>query len=447
VRINRVQPSIAIIASAWVAALVGCADAPPYQIDETALRARIEQQQRSDPPSLEPLPDAADRATLTRGAGEYRLGVADVVRISVLNNSRLDTEQAIRPDGRIAVYPVGDIVAAGLTVDELRRAIIERLRANTERPYRIGVQDVISITVYEHEKLDVTQSVGPDGTISVLPGGEIEAAGLTLKQLRARVAERISRLVRDPLLNIVITEYGSQPLLIVDPIVNVVVTEFNSRRVSILGAVDTPGILKLRSDVTLVEAISQAGGLSADADLQKSMLFRGQELLPVSFERLFRQGDMSQNVTLEPNDAIFVASTRFNKIYVIGEVRNPGTITWEGSLNLVEAVTTAGGFTEDASPSRVLVIKDGLVEPTLHLVDAGRILGEGAIENNMDLESGDIVFVPVSDFATAERYLDAALKVLRPVLALESAIILGDSARKVLQGEGQTTGTSINLNP
>ena len=101
--------------------------------------------------------------------------------------------------------------------------------------------------MYGHEELDSIQTIGPDETISILPGGSIRAAGKTLDELRYEISQRISSVVQNPILNVAVKEYKSQPLFIFDPVVNVMIAEFNSRRISILGAVRSPGIVELRA--------------------------------------------------------------------------------------------------------------------------------------------------------------------------------------------------------
>ncbi len=150
---------------------------------------------------------------------------------------------------------------------------------------------------------------------------------------------------------------------------------------------------------------------------------------------------------MEANDAIFIPSTQDNKVYVIGEVQTPGAISWEGMLTLLESISLAGGYTQNAQNKNVLVIKGGLVEPQLQLVDAQSITREGKLENNMVLQSGDIVYVPETTMASLERYFEFASKILQPILSTESSIVLGQSVKDVLTGNVPGVGTSVNVNP
>lgn len=294
-------------------------------------------------------------------------------------------------------------------------------------PYRLGVGDVVRITVYQNDELAVTQAIRPDGKIAVLPSGEVQAAGLTADELRRTVAGRVAAFVRQP-------------------IVGVVIDEYNSRRVAVLGAVRRPGILRLRSDVALVEGLSQLGGITDDADLRRAMFFRDGALLPVSLDRLLHQGDISQNVLLRAGDVLFIPTIRDNRVYLIGEVKTPGVVSWSGELSLLQALPLAGGLTDDARAQTVLVIRGGLVDPHLSLVDVRALLAEGKLENDVAIAPGDVVFVPTSTMANTERYLDLAIKVMQGMLSLESAMVLGGSVRDVLEGV-TGPGTSIILNP
>ncbi len=131
---------------------------------------------------------------------------------------------------------------------------------------------------------------------------------------------------------------------------------------------------------------------------------------------------------------------------MIGEVQHSGKVTWEGNLTLLEAIALAGGVNDKAKVYPVLVISGGIADPTLKLVDLGGILYRGELEHNISITRGDIVYVPTTIMASAERYFDFAVKALQPVLSAESAVILGGATINTLQGK-TTTGTSINLNP
>jgi polysaccharide export outer membrane protein len=423
--------------------LAGCSPGKNI-VDERALQARVDFQGAAtgsgrafapNPPTGYLKPDTAP----------FTLGPDDVVKITVLNKSELDTTQPVRPDGRISVFPAGDIRAAGRTVEQMRDDIVSRLRAKPGRSYRMGIQDEVEIKVYGHSDLDTTQVIGPDGAISILPGGSIRAAGRDVDELAAEISQRVAGIVQNPIVNVSVKDYKSRPLFIADPIVNVVVAEINSRRVSVLGAVKSPGIVKLRAPTTIMDAISQAGGLTDESDLRASVVFQDGQILPVSLERLFKQGDLRQNVYLRPSSSIYIGSVKYNYAYVIGEVKTPGKVNWEGSLSLMDAVSQSGGIAQNAKTDKVLVISGGIADPSLRLVDIGGFLYRGELESNLALQRGDIVYVPKNDLGTAERYFDFAVRAMSPIVTAESAVVLGGQAITTLQGNATTVGTSIGL--
>lgn len=294
--------------------------------------------------------------------------------------------------------------------------------------FTLGPEDVVSVTVYDNDELNTTQAVRPDGYLAVLSAGEIKADGRTVTELRREIERRLSKIIRKP-------------------IVNVAVNQYNSRKVAILGAVGNPGVVRLQSAKSLLEAISDVGGIGADADLHHSVMFRGTELVPVNFHKLFKGGDISQNIKIEKNDTIFIASRSDNRIYVLGEVGSAGTYSWVGGLSLLEAIPLAGGYKRDAETREVLVIKGGLAEPKLMSVDAKSIFEEGRLDQNVALESGDIIYVPKTRLATLERYFEIAAKALQPILGIESAVILGQGVLDVIEGKDSSVNVSIPIGP
>ena len=279
----------------------------------------------------------------------------------------------------------------------------------------------------------------------MLPGGSIRAAGRTVDELSKDITQRVSSIVQSPIVNVSVKQYNSQPLFIADPIVNVVIQEINSQRISVLGAVKSPGIVKLRAANTLLDVISQAGGLSDDADLRQSLVVQDGRILPVDLERLFKQGDIRQNIYMRANSSVYVSSTRYNSAYVIGEVKAAGKVTWDGDLTLTQALAMAGGLNADAKLSHVLVISGCICNPSLKLVDVAGILYRGELTRNIMLKRGDVVYVPKTELATVERYFEFATKVLEPILQTESAVILGGAAVQTLKGQTSQGGASISL--
>jgi protein involved in polysaccharide export with SLBB domain len=182
-----------------------------------------------------------------------------------------------------------------------------------------------------------------------------------------------------------------------------------------LGKVNAKGAYPLDRPLTILEAVARAKGLETGlyqrttvemADLGRSFIVRGNEKLAVDFSRLFLEGDLSQNISIEPNDYIFFASTGANDIYVLGEVMLPGPLGFVSDATVLSAITDRGGYSEKAFKKRVLVVRGSLTEPETFVVDTGGML-DGRLQD-FKLQARDIVYVSRRPWVKAEELLDEA---------------------------------------
>lgn len=241
-------------------------------------------------------------------------------------------------------------------------------------------------------------TVGPDGKIyfMYLPG--LNVSGLTLAQAKARLESELST-------------------YITKPEVTLNIRKVQSRRVWLMGRLNQPGIYPLTGTMTLIEAITLAGGTSQSAsvittedlaDLRHSFVLRDGVVLPVDFQKLLQEGDMSQNIYLRPNDFIFVPSALAKDIYVLGAVPGPGPVPYRDNLTILSAMSKAGGLIPKVSHgSKIAIVRGSLTQPKVILVDFDAIMHGRA--KDMPLEPRDIVYVPDSPYKTINRYVDMIL--------------------------------------
>jgi polysaccharide biosynthesis/export protein len=156
----------------------------------------------------------------------------------------------------------------------------------------IGSEDVLGINVWREPELSIKEiSVRPDGKISMPLVGDIQASGLTPKQLQERISERLK-------------EYVSAPN------VTIVVVKIASQSVSIVGQVAKPGVYYMGSPLTVLELLARAGGLKEDAKAKKISIVRKDGDQSRNF--LFNYKDVSngrnlqQNITLRGGDVVIV---------------------------------------------------------------------------------------------------------------------------------------------
>lgn len=156
----------------------------------------------------------------------------------------------------------------------------------------IGTADVLAINVWKEPEVSRTIPVRSDGKISLPLAGEIQASGLTAKQLEQEIAKNL-------------TSYMSEPE------VTVIVQEIKSQRFNILGQVARPGTYAVGSPMTVLDAIALAGGFR-DFAKQKSIYVLRQNTdgtesrLPFNYKQVIRGKNSQQNLQLKPHDTIVV---------------------------------------------------------------------------------------------------------------------------------------------
>jgi polysaccharide biosynthesis/export protein len=390
-------------------------------------------------PAIAPVPAAAK--------ADYILGEEDEVEISVYGNADLSKTQSVRPGGYITFPLAGTIEAKGLTPEQLRVQISDRIAKFVRDP-----QVTVIVRAYNSRK------------ISVL--GEVKAPGLLRLASDIKLLEALSRaggIAEDADLQsaLVMREHQLVPVdfvrllrqgdvsqnIPIRPGDAILIPSVKDKKVFVLGQVSRPLVLALTPGLSLIESLSRAGGLTEDADLQGALVLRGGRPLPVSFTKLMRLGDASQNVLLQANDTVLVPNIKDKKVYVLGEVKTPLVVTLKPGTTLIESLSMAGGFTRDARKSNVLLVRGGLGDPKLITIDVDEIVDGAPGAANALLEPGDIIYVPKTIMSNVVRFFQDITTILTPFVLVESGIILGPLANQVLTTGTTTTNQSIVVNP
>ena len=157
--------------------------------------------------------------------------------------------------------------------------------------YIIGASDILTVTVWKEATLSGPILVRPDGMISLALLGDVRAAGLTPLELADQISQRLKKYYQDPK-------------------VSVVVTAIHSKQVFLIGEVNKKGPVEMTSGMTLLEAISSAGGLTDYANAKKIYLLRNMDKgtqirIPIHYKEALK-GDSNFNVALRPGDTIVV---------------------------------------------------------------------------------------------------------------------------------------------
>ncbi len=263
------------------------------------------------------------------------------------------------PDG--AITPITPALIAKMREEEAK-PVPSEVQALFGEPelYRIGIGDTIGVYVYDHPELVFSTTpattVADPASISPAPGfivsstgmlnfpyaGPIKAQGMTIQELGDLLTQRLSRVFKNPQLQVRIEA-------------------FRSKRAYVEGEVSRPG-LQIITDIpmTLPEAISRAGGVGVAGDRSNVTLTRKGVTTSIDMMRMARAGVDPSRVMIQNGDIIFVRNRDERKVVVMGEVVSPQALLMRnGYLSLNDALAEVQGANlNTANPRQIYVIRN-----------------------------------------------------------------------------------------
>jgi polysaccharide export outer membrane protein len=189
-----------------------------------------------------------------------------------------------------------DAKETGVTTARNTRASAEDTKpapipATTDPSYIIGPEDVLDINVWKEPEVSRVVPVRPDGRISLPLVNDVQAAGSSPQQLAGAVTEKLRKFMNEPQ-------------------VTVIVTQINSQRVFVVGEVIHAGAFALIPGMTVLQALSSAGGFTPFADVKKIHVMRlrdGKHVdLPFNYRDVLKGDNSDENIKLEPGDTVIV---------------------------------------------------------------------------------------------------------------------------------------------
>lgn len=269
--------------------------------------------------------------------------------------------------------------------------------------YKIGPGDILNVTVWDHPELTIPAGsyrtadqsgnvVAEDGTIFYPYVGTLRVAGLTTREVRTILAQRLARHIEKPQ-------------------VDVRVTAFRSKRVYVVGEVARPGQQEITDiPMTILDAVNRAGGFTKDADHSQVQLTRAGTTWRVDLQALYEEGAVGQNVRLQPNDIVNVPDRALNKVFVLGEVQKPGSFFMnKRRATLAEALADAGYINQQsANPHWIFVMRGQADQPELFHLDA-KSPDALLLADRFLLRPRDIVYVDAAEVARWNRVISNIL--------------------------------------
>ena len=265
----------------------------------------------------------------------------------------------------------------------------EEIKINRSiRPIIAG--DRLRIAVEESPELDNIYAVAGDGTIDIRYIGRVIVESKTTDE----AADYISRLLMN-------THFKRAT-------VQVEVSDFVAGSIMVLGAVKNPGVLPYKGDdiITLMEALSQAGGMESRAASDQVKIFRWKtggaierEIITVNMKKMMADLDFSKDQYLRPRDIVMVPQlgddSSLAEFLALGEFGNPGFHPHVPNMDMIRAVVLAGGVTRESQMEMARVLRpSGSGNYTMIPVDLSRLFGSADMKMNIQILAGDILFLP-----------------------------------------------------
>ena len=272
--------------------------------------------------------------------------------------------------------------------------------------YTLGPGDILSIIVWDHPELTIPAGaersaeqsgtvVNENGTIYYPYAGIVRVAGLNVREVRDLLTKALSRVIENVQLE-------------------VRMAEFRSKRIYVVGEVRNPGIKRV-TDIapTVLEMVNQADGFTDEADYRNITLTRKEKTYRIDLLALYENGNVEQNVLLEPGDVINVPDRQLNKIFVLGEVNNPGSLLMNKSRKtLAEAISDAGDVNNDrADPSQIFIMRGNNGTPEVYHLDA-RTPDAMLLADRFPLQPRDVIYVDVAEIVRWNRVISNVLPTL-----------------------------------
>ncbi len=257
----------------------------------------------------------------------YTLQPGDELDIKVPDAPQYDQTAKVRPDGKVSLNVVGAVFAQGRTPEDVQAEVRERYRqaagGQTLREYILNANDELEVKFPYSPNFNEQVRIRPDGKIQLQLAGTVQAQGLTPEALQAELKRRYARVLRVPELSVIVRSATSQAVRTdrgigragldgLEP--SVLVRSFQAPQIFVAGEIARPGMFPFSPGMSLLQALTQAGGHLPSGDVARLVVLRrtangAAQVIEPHLSRTYLASP-DKDLALQPYDVVLMPPTR-----------------------------------------------------------------------------------------------------------------------------------------
>ena len=287
--------------------------------------------------------------------------------------------------------PAGDATTA---VNEINKALsLSAQSSNTSLDYRIGPDDLIQVTIYNIPEQEaratpraVILRVSQQGMIVVPLVGEVNVKGMTIADVQRELSKRYTKYIRNPQVGVMVTEYR--------------------QRVSVMGAVQKPGVFELTGPKTVIDMLALAGGVTERAGNQVHVYRQDEKgdrqsividlMVLANNSGSISQNSQAVNMPMQAGDVVNVPQS--GMFFVDGAVGKPGSYALGRNYTLRQALATAGGVNDELADYGAVTINRRQAADKMETISVDLNSVIAGTSSDPQVLPDDVILVPVSGF-------------------------------------------------
>ncbi len=319
----------------------------------------------------------------------------------------MDTDRLIAEDSAeeslVEMVQITPKVLAQEQAVAVDRSVPEALLNYVPENYRLGPNDALFITVWDHPELTIPggqqqassanlRVVRDDGTLFYPFVGSVKVAGLTQEELRKLISDKLSRYIEQPQVDVNILEY-------------------NSQKVTLSGAFANPGFRPINSQpLTLLQAVGEAVIDNQRADLSTLNVIRDGQVYTLDYDYLTSHPSAVGNVYLKAGDKLHMGLNDARKVFVMGEVPRPTALAYRTSrMTLSEVLATVGGPSPTSASGREVYVIRGVENLETEKATIFQLNAQSPsafiLADQFEMQPQDVVFVGAAGITRWNRFI------------------------------------------